>query len=541
MDATNSPKPEVRAMSSKVLLAVAVVLVAAVLWIGLRYARHSAAPIAAPEPERAPSTQGPTELDQPDAVSIDSAESSAAVAEVAATQAPASTRANAAGTIILYGTIVNPAEATEDDETSYVRVTDRFGQSVQVRASSEGAYSISGLAPGHYWLGAGSGMTAIAHAELDLALAESPKRFDILLIEPHAVLVKVVDLDGKPVLTPGLLAVATSSEPDEWFDEMTDRCLNLGGLGGFRDGRYTGGPLPQGFLGRILLEQPPPVMVSLLYCQRVLATQRLERGQTEVVFPNDSNAVRPSTVRVRFVDEHGAAASISMVDLDGDSSNRLVVAGDAWIARDVMPGKYELRPRGKGLEMRTVPVVVEPGSDTDLGTVVLAPDRSVSGSVRVAADENLSWISVRCDACDAEGATRGSSGTIYGYGLKPDGSFSIPNLSRGTYLLQVSERYPKHGKWARIIDTRGGSVTNVDIHLVGGVTVGLRPSKRDAPAVHFRILDVDRTPLVSSRLYDDSPRPILLAPGRYDVEVVEPERTRRHITLVSQPVELALP
>jgi hypothetical protein len=526
--------------SSRILVSAAAVLVAAMLWFGMRDASHARSPIASPEPERESSTPSATELDRPDTVQIDSIQARAETAETIAAQMPASQRTNASGTIVLYGSLVSPVAADADDE-SYVRVTDRFGASLVARASSEGAYSISGLAPGHHWLDAGNGTNAGAHTEIDLLLADSPKRFDILLVEAPAVLVKAVDLDGKPDMTPGMLPDATTSEPGEWFDERQDRCLNLGGLGGFRGGRYTGAPLPEGFLGRILLEVPPPVLVSLLYSQRVLATRRVERGQTQVVFPIDADVVKPSTVRVRFVDERGTPAVMAMVDLDGDSSNSMVGDGDSWVARNVMPGNYELRPRGKGLEMRTVPVVVPLETDLDLGTLVLGPDQSVSGKVHVPDDENLSGISILCDACDAQGGTHGTSRTIHGYALQPDGTFSIGNLSSGTYLLQVNEHYPKYGKWARIIDTSAGSVANVDIHLVRGVALGLRPAKKDDAQIRFRIRNSDRTPVVSSRLYSDVPRPILLAPGEYDVEVVEPERARKHVTIGSEPVDLAVP
>src|SRR6478752_6815836 len=87
-------------MRSRVLVGVAVVLIAAVVWIGQRDAGHSRAPIPSPEPERASSTRNAPELDRPDPVSIDSLEAGAVTPETMAAQTRATSRASAAETII---------------------------------------------------------------------------------------------------------------------------------------------------------------------------------------------------------------------------------------------------------------------------------------------------------------------------------------------------------------------------------------------------------------------------------------------------------
>jgi hypothetical protein len=62
--------------------------------------------------------------------------------------------------------------------------------------------------------------------------------------------------------------------------------------------------------------------------------------------------------------------------------------------------------------------------------------------------------------------------------------------------------------------------------------------------VQFKIVDETGLAVRSSKLWGDAPWPILLAPGRYTVEVrvgdvKEPKRIP--ITIASEPVELAVP
>jgi hypothetical protein len=411
-------------MSSRILVALAVLLIAAIIWIGLRGTGDSRSPLAAPEPAPASSARIQTELELPTTPSVDPNAPVELASKSVVAQENVNSRANANETIVLFGTVFRPPNADTTDEETYVGVTDHLGTRAGTKASAEGAYSISGIAPGHCWVDAESSPPASAasraHAELDLPLADSPKRFDIVLEATPAILVKVVDRDGTPLLTPGLLAVATRADPGDWFDRMTDDSLSS--IDSFRDGRYTGGPFPDGFIGRILLKEPPPVLVSLLYSQRVLETRRVERGQTQIVFTVDASTVETSTVRVRLVDEHGVAPTNALVNLEGDTPGSMLPDGDGWVAKYLMPGKYTLRPRARGLEMRSVPVVVTPGTDMDLGTIVLAPEQSISGKVRVTGDEDRSGAWLHCEECTADGSTNPSR-MRYMLPIQADGSF----------------------------------------------------------------------------------------------------------------------
>ncbi len=527
-------------MKARALLACGLTLVLVLLWVILHRPASSSAPLAAPDSASTTSTpSAPLSLVEPEQAGPSAQSRSIAVGtDIQKTPAADSVLQ----TIVLFGTVTCPPDAVSPDDESWMSATDRFGARTAVHPDADGAYSISGLAPGHYWVLAGR-VAASAHAEVDLSLAESPKRFDILLEEDPTILVKVVDSRGESLTTPGLLAVATMTRPGDWFNELTDRCNNAGGLGGFREGRYTGGPLPEGYLGRIKLDVQPPLFVSLLNSQRIIATQQVERGQHEAVFnvDADSKLLKSSSVRVRFVDQNGAAVSGVWAELSGDSSRTMVADGDSLLAPKVSAGHYELRPLAKGLEMRIVPVTVEPGTEMDLGAVTLEPAQSVSGSVRCGS-EDISRVAIRCDPCEPDGSTKPSR-CIHTYMIKADGSFSLPFLSRGLYLLSIEERENKHGAWARIIDTRAGPVNDVRVELTRGVSLVVRPAKYDGAMVRFRILDGGGAPVVASRLWGAEPRPILMAPGEYDVEVRVSDAgpTRKHVTIGTEPVELSLP
>ncbi len=528
------------------LLVVGLVAAGVIAWLVLR-TNATSHPIAA-GPERA------TDAHDAAASHLDAATTAASPETAVAPQLADTQNAHAvarepapAQTIVLYGYVRVAEGMSPPTEAAYVAVVDHQGDRVQAKASDEGAYSLSGLRPGHYRLTAGARPSAEAEDVVDLSLAETPKRYDITLSEKPSLLVKLVDRAGKPVTIKAWLGAAATREPlGEWIDETPNQ--DLFGVGRFQNNGLTGATMAVGCLGRLDLEIAPPVFVSLLHNQRVIATQRAESGQREVVFVVDAESplLQTATVRARFVDQAGQEVPKLWATLNGGSSTRTAKPdAGAFVWTGLQPGWYRVQVYAKGVEQPDTECRVEPGEDKDLGTVTLAPEQWISGTV-TEPQKKSEHLELRCDAYDPSAAVKASPyryKSLMVYRTEPDGTFRIGGRVRGQYLLKYDGRDSSYGVWARIVDTRAGPVENVRVELVLGVPVLVHPSGKDWHEVRFKITDEAGVPYVESQLWGVDPRRILLSPGRYQVEVrvrgAEP--TRKTFTVAAEQVDLALP
>jgi hypothetical protein len=112
--------------------------------------------------------------------------------------------------------------------------------------------------------------------------------------------------------------------------------------------------LPSGYLGRVVLRAQPPVYVNLMRYQYVVATRRVEAGETEVVFEldRDDRVLQPATLRFRVVDAATRApVEKAMAMLDGSGSRTSRVDGAQHEITDLDPGRYVLRAYPK-VELR---------------------------------------------------------------------------------------------------------------------------------------------------------------------------------------------
>lgn len=526
------------------LLLVGIATLGVVAWLVLRTSRP-ARPVAA-GPER--TTNAERAESHVDSTNVDGLPSAVVASPLADPRpSPSTARENAAAeTIVLYG-FVRPAEGmSPPTEPAYVAVVDSHGERVQSSASAEGAYSVSGLRPGHYHLTAGAQPTGEAKADLDLALAENPKRYDITLSEKLSLLVELIDRDGKPVAPKAWLgAIATRERPGDWIDESPNMDVYEVGRFGNDVGRST---MAVGCLGRLDVEVAPPVFVSLLHNQRVLATQRIEAPRREVVFVVDADSplLQTAKIRAHFVDQAGQEVPKVWAMLNGGSSTRTGKSdGGTFVWSGLPPGWYRVQVHAKGFEEPDVECRVEPGEDKDLGNITLAPEQWISGII-VEPSKTSERIDLSCDPYDPDAAPDASyyrykSFTMYA--TEADRTFRIAGRSRGLYVLKCNERQASYGIWARVVDTRSGPVENVRVDLVPGVPVLVRPSGEDWHSLRYRITDETGVPYVESQLYGIDPVRILLGPGRYRVEVrVGPgEPTRKEFTVGSEQVDLALP
>lgn len=448
--------------------------------------------------------------------------------------------------ITLFGYVRAPESRMQLAGELGVSATDRFGKQQRSAVSPDGAYSISGLAPGLYWIRAGSTSEGSARARVEFMANEGEHRLDLQLVLPPEIRVKAVDRTGAPLNDIWALPVATLTPPGEWFEDVLGAISNPLGVGRFLNNGLASERLPDVYLGKLILDVEPPVYVSLLHYQRVVATQRVERGQTEVEFVIDrqSTLVQPGSVRFRFVDaSDGTLLVDGSAQFDAYATRMLKPTEGEYRVVNEAPGWHEIIAHVKGYERAQRRVLVQPGIENDFGDLRLEREVWIAGVVTDASGAGIA-SSVRFSLFDESTgkAVRHFSGS--GVRTTADGKFKIPGLSRASYVVRVHHEDSSWGLASRLIDVRSGPVADVRFELVPGVPLVVRPSGEVWRDVRYKIADANEQLVTTGRLFSEEPYALLLAPGRYEVEVRVSEAGEPKlipVTIASAPVELALP
>ncbi len=530
-------------MSSRIVVLTLVALIGAVVWIAVRNPDSSNAPLAGPAPDRAELPVSTTELDRGTSLS---STATAAVSQPASSTTPSSRLPaaddEAGQAVVLYGYIRGAEEASPANDLPWIAVFDRDEQKTTAKASADGAYSISGLQPGRYRVNAGAGSSLKAEGSVDLALADSPKRFDIALRESPSLLVKVVDEAAKPLSQHELGAIATREPPGEWIDETPNE--NPFGLGRFEPNEGKDVKLEPACLGRLILDVEPPLFVSIVNHQRVIDTRKVELGQKEIDFivKSDSPLLKEGRFHVRFVDQANQPIDKLWAVVEGGSSAQYMRPEGGELTSALPPAVWRIQPFAEGFEQHDLLVRIEPGADTDLGTVILEREQWISGTI-VEPHKSNERMSLRCDLLDADGEPQLVSGNTMTYVVKADRTFRIGSRRRGLYLMTYYGREAGYGIWAQIVNTRAGPVENLQVNLVPGVPVMVRPSGDDWHSITFKITDDSGARYLDSRLWSSAPQKILLAPGRYKVQAKQGSAppTTRMIDVASDTLDLQVP
>jgi hypothetical protein len=248
-----------------------------------------------------------------------------------------------------------------------------------------GRYELGALSPGRWTL------TCVAEgyqtqARAVFLTAEHPVvREDFSLRRTTSVRVYVLTSDGVPFwlaahqqslqrLKPGLAAVATVEPPPSRVSWRPGaRRLRFGA------GRLQGNPSELGpdEVGILVLEEPLPVHVSLLFFGAVLDSQWVEPGTDAVFFALQPDMLLKmlSTVRVRVVGPDGETP-VERCTLSSGPTNPpgcIIERKDdgVFILGGLVPGTHILSFGAPGHVTRTLDVIVELASEVDLGTVEL--------------------------------------------------------------------------------------------------------------------------------------------------------------------------
>jgi hypothetical protein len=498
--------------------------------------------VAAPESMQTDIPRGSmTELEAPERGSG----RSQAAASIPSGAEPSNAASAAASSTRLYGFVRPPVGRSTLVAACNVRVTDRFAVSTSARTNESGAYSMPGLAPGRYWLAVRSLENGEAALVLDLDGTQREQRVDLQLVLPTEILIRAVDEAGRALSEDALLAVATADPPGEWLDEVRGSFNNPFGVGQFWENGYAGRELPEGFIGRVLLEVEPPVYVSLLHCQRVIATQRVDIGQSEVEFviARDSKLLAPGSLRVRFVDRQShEPVENATVHLTCNSTRLLPPSTGEIVALELEPGLYELQLAAPGYESRDQLVRIEAGVETNLGDVPVERESFISGRV---VDRNGAGVATELTLRVIDPTTGRPFATRVRRSLRSaaDGSFSIGRLSRAVYFLEVGGANSQWATKMRLIDVTTAHVDALRIEVEEGLPLVVTPSDERWPLVGFRVIDVAGALVHAGRLRSAAPQRLLLARGVYTLEVTVGKMAPqlRSIVMANEPVSVSLP
>lgn len=465
--------------------------------------------------------------------------------EMAAARAVPIVRSDAPADASVHG-FVRPVQGGDfAGDRVQVKWVDRSGQHSVTQAAADGAFSFAGMQPGRYWFRASSRSSGSARVELDVA---GEREFDLQLELPSEVRVRVVDAQGIPLQLLGLLAVATREPPGTWIDEVFGSWNNPFGVGSWTAHYEPGVDLPSDVFGRIELRIQPPVHVSLVRYQYVVATQKVEPGVSEVTFVVDpaSQSLQPGTLRFRAIDARThEPLKKGAVSIDGVGTRFVSIDPTGPNEIELFPGWHVIHVRAAGCGDPSLRVRIEPGVVTDLGEIALEASLSIAGRV-LDADGQPIALDILWDACGPDGRPRPRVGGVIAVGSKSDGTFTIPGLAAERYRLNVrgSKSDRDAQRWRGTVDARQGSVENLEIRLVRTTPLVVSFAPGSWENASLRIVDGAGEPRYDQPVDRPDPRKIALEPGSYVVEYrAKPDAEPRRIpvTIADEPLQLALP
>lgn len=462
---------------------------------------------------------------------------------------------------LVFGSLLKPLASVPPAWVASVTFVDRSGARHRCDADHEGAYALSELDFGTYWVTArGEGYCSLQQI-VELSEARPQMRKDFALQKAAEVRVKVTTPEGEnlvdslekkraPQGARLIVAVATREPPGPRID---------GGVASVSAGTFCNyGPrvekLPPDCIGLLFVECGLPAYVSLVLHGVVLETKRVELDQDEVSFVSSTESVlaRLATIRLRVVEaESGLPIARARVLLRGGSYADQGVATDPRGLATIEhrePGNFELHVRAAGYESSSQSINALPGESTELGTLALERELTVEGRVFDSEDHPLA-ASLAVGVFDRlNGSIRWLSSERFRTG--GDGAFCLRGLGRREYVIRAGRHDAAHvNAWegaARVsenllIDTRDGSIADLEVRLRAASTLVLRATDESAAGSRVRVVDERGLEWALVHLHGTAPRPLKLLTGTYSVSLLDAQavvRWERSVSVGADVVEL---
>lgn len=232
---------------------------------------------------------------------------------------------------------------------------------------------------------------------------------------------------------------------------------------GFEARSGRGRELPARYAGQLEMPERRAAHVAAVFKEVVLATAPLPVGQEELTLTIDPAIVlgRMATLRVQIVDRDGKPLAAAKVGVNDAQSWRQPTAVDAdgrLEQTELLPGEFRLSVSCEGYAAPSCSIVLAPGAVTDLGALVLLPQRSLRIEVQ--------------DAPEGD-ALRGS---LLPLGAMPHASLQPDAMSLGV-RAGVATVSVADGRYRLVLSGAGGARVEFDTRTLGDqpLVVKLQP------------------------------------------------------------------
>lgn len=450
-----------------------------------------------------------------------------------------------------------PAPAEPADVLLYGAVTDlggtplgrglvclehELGEAAVDELRDRPGYAFPGLPPGRWRLQVEAPGRRSQDHVLELAEDQPFRRLDLAL-EPAEALAIRLRLEGGGSLAALLrearvgyrarpAVIATTDPPGDRLRLAVGERAEILGVGRWTHQDVQAAPeiagLPPDCDGRLELDRPLPLHVSVTLRERVLATRLVAPGTEELLFELDPEAVAASfaELRGRLVDaETGLPLVDAEVEVEPDSARARTDAHGRFRIESLLPGPAILAVQAEGHERRERAVALWAGLVRNVGELTLHETTALRGRV---VDPQGRPVATAVHLSPAERDDRH---------LRPVGSQVVRSDPDGVLVLSTVGRrdlllWVQNDEWCAPpirFDARSGLPVRLEVRP--STAVVLRHPFGDGRRGTVVLADGAGTPFWSATTRSTRPLRVGLAPGRYALQVLEDGRELERRTI----------